>query len=55
MIQKVTKEHGGTVHLLRDFLPGMAAWTRCGLVLSQWRDADRTGKRCKRCKLPKRK
>jgi len=47
---RLTNKHGGIIHTLERFEPGMVAKMKCGLVLVQWRDADSTGKPCKRCK-----
>jgi len=46
---RLTNKHGGIVHTLERFQPGMVAQMKCGLVLVQWRDADSTGRPCKRC------
>jgi len=46
---RLTNKHGGIIHTLERFEPGMVAAMKCGLVLVQWRDADSTGRRCKRC------
>ena len=48
----LTNKHGGIVHVLANFEPGMVAKMKCGVVLVQWRDADRTGRKCKRCAEP---
>ena len=40
--------HGKNID--HQFEPGMVAKMKCGLVLVQWRDADSTGRKCKRCK-----
>ena len=45
----LTNKHGGIIHTLDQFEPGMVAKMKCGLVLVQWRDADSTGRKCKRC------
>lgn len=47
---KLTNKHGGIIHTLERFEPGMCARMKCGLVLVQWRDADSTGRECKKCK-----
>jgi hypothetical protein len=49
---RLTNKHGGIIHTLERFEPGMVAKMKCGLVLVQWRDADSTGRRCKRCSKP---
>jgi hypothetical protein len=49
---RLTNKHGGIIHTLESFEPGMVAKMKCGLVLVQWRDADSTGRRCKRCAKP---
>ena len=46
----LTNKYGGIIHTLEGFEPGMVAKMKCGLVLVQWRDADSTGRKCKRCK-----
>lgn len=46
----LTNKHGGIIHTLESFEPGMVAKMKCGLLLAQWRDADSTGRKCKRCK-----
>ncbi len=46
----LTNRHGGIQHTLDQFESGMVAKMKCGLVLVQWRDADSTGRKCKRCK-----
>ena len=46
----LTNRHGGIQHTLDQFEPGMVAKMKCGIVLVQWRDADSTGRKCKRCK-----
>ncbi len=48
----LTNKHGGIIHTLERFEAGMVAKMKCGLVLVQWRDADSTGRRCKRCAKP---
>jgi hypothetical protein len=45
----LTNKHGGIQHTLDQFEPGMVAKMKCGLVLVQWREADSTGRKCKRC------
>lgn len=45
----LTNKHGGIAHSLDRFGPGMAAKMKCGVVLVQWRDADSTGRMCKKC------
>src|ERR1035437_6267950 len=44
----LTARYGGIAHTLREFQPGLVAVMRCGVVLPQWRDAERERK-CKRC------
>ena len=46
---RLTNKHGGIIHTLASFEPGMVAKMKCGLVLVQWRDADSSGRNCKRC------
>ncbi len=48
----LTKRHGGITHSLERFEPGMVAKMKCGTVLVVWRDADHTGKMCRRCRKP---
>jgi hypothetical protein len=46
----LTNRHGGIIHRLKEFGPQMVATMVCGVQLSQWRDGDRSGRKCKRCK-----
>lgn len=45
----LTNKRGGITHSLDRFEPGMVAKMKCGVVLVQWRDADSTGRMCKKC------
>jgi hypothetical protein len=47
---RLTNRRGGIVHTLDQFLVGMVAKMKCGVLLVNWRDADSTGRNCKRCK-----
>ena len=45
----LTNKHGGITHSLDRVEPGMVAKMKCGVVLVQWRDADSSGRMCKKC------
>jgi len=49
MTVKLTSKPGGVIHTLESLKFGMAAQMKCGVVLAQWRDADKSGRACKRC------
>ena len=46
---RLTNKHGGIIHTLASIEAGMVAKMKCGIVLVQWREADGSGRKCKRC------